>query len=264
MDSFIPAKRRIMMKILSLGWGVQSFTIAAMSALGELEKVDYAIHADTTHESILTYQFAKRWTDWLENREVHVVTVSQYNPVVGKLYDKGYHIDIPAFSLHNGKSGQTHRQCTGHWKIEPMRRWIQAHRNGQPVEQWLGISLDEFQRMKDSSVKYIVNRWPLIEKRMTRQDCKTWLSSHRLEVPPKSSCTFCPYHNTAQWRRIKDTPEDWAEAVAVDESIRKVHPHYDLFIHPARKPIEQVDFRTMEEKGQLSLWDNECTGICGV
>ena len=31
------------MKVISLGWGVQSFTLAAMVALGELEPVDYAI-----------------------------------------------------------------------------------------------------------------------------------------------------------------------------------------------------------------------------
>ncbi len=63
------------MKIISLGWGVQSFTLAAMVALGELEPVDAAVHADTTHESILTYQFAERWTPWLVERGVKVVKV---------------------------------------------------------------------------------------------------------------------------------------------------------------------------------------------
>lgn len=63
------------MKIISLGWGVQSFTLAAMVALGELEPVQAALHADTTFESQLTYQFAERWTGWLEERGVKVVTV---------------------------------------------------------------------------------------------------------------------------------------------------------------------------------------------
>ena len=63
------------MKIISLGWGVQSFTLAAMVALGELEPVDFAIHADTTHESALTYEFASRWTPWLQKRGVVVVVV---------------------------------------------------------------------------------------------------------------------------------------------------------------------------------------------
>lgn len=60
---------------LSLGWGVQSFALAAMSALGELPKVDVAIHADTTHEREATYAFAAQWTPWLEARGVHVATV---------------------------------------------------------------------------------------------------------------------------------------------------------------------------------------------
>ena len=37
------------LKILSLGWGVQSWTLAAMAALGEIPMPDYAVHADTTH-----------------------------------------------------------------------------------------------------------------------------------------------------------------------------------------------------------------------
>ena len=50
------------MRIISLGWGVQSFTLAAMAALGETEKVGAAIHADTTHEASGTYEFARQWT----------------------------------------------------------------------------------------------------------------------------------------------------------------------------------------------------------
>ena len=60
--------------VLSLGWGVQSWTLAAMSALGELPPVDYAIHADTTHEGEGTYTHAAKWTPWLEARGVKVRT----------------------------------------------------------------------------------------------------------------------------------------------------------------------------------------------
>jgi hypothetical protein len=37
------------LKYLSLGWGVQSFTLATMIALEELPPVEFAIHADTGH-----------------------------------------------------------------------------------------------------------------------------------------------------------------------------------------------------------------------
>jgi hypothetical protein len=64
-----------MITALSLGWGVQSWTIAAMVALGELPPIDVAIHADTTWERAATYEFAAQWTPWLKERGVQVVTV---------------------------------------------------------------------------------------------------------------------------------------------------------------------------------------------
>ena len=53
---------------LSMGWGIQSWTLAAMIALGELPPIDLAIHADTGHEAQGTYEHARKWTPWLEQR----------------------------------------------------------------------------------------------------------------------------------------------------------------------------------------------------
>jgi len=251
------------MKVLSLGWGVQSFTLAAMVALGELEPIDAAIHADTTHESKLTYEFAERWRWYLHDKGVKVITVKPDNKKLGA-FNQYRGVFIPAYTQSAKGDGQLRRQCTGDWKIAPMRRWIQEHRNGEPVEMWLGISLDEFQRMKQSDVKYITNRWPLIELKMTRLDCMNWLDKKGIEIPPRSACTFCPYHSTREWQKIKQVPEDWKNAVDHDNAVRKLRPPYELYVHPSRKPLDEVDLRTPEEKGQLSLWDNECDGLCGV
>jgi hypothetical protein len=248
------------MKVLSLGWGVQSFTLAAMAAVGEFEMPDEIIHADTMHESSMTYNFINQWTDWLYFHGLRVHTVKD-NKAPQKVFNGEM---IPAYTNNNGKMGQAFRTCTGRWKIQPMRRWIQAHRHGEPVEMWLGISTDEAMRMRDSDVKYITNRYPLIEMNLSRNDCKDWLISHGFPVPPKSACVFCPFHDTKEWRHIKAITMDWDNAVHVDRAIRKARPPYDLFVHPSRKPLEEVDFRTMEEMGQMRLWDEECTGMCGV
>jgi hypothetical protein len=253
------------MKILSLGWGVQSFTIAAMVALGDLEPIDAAIHADTLHETRPTYEFAKHWTYWLMEHGVKVITVK--NPTGGffELSNRIGQTHIPAFTLNDhGDTGQLKRSCTHRWKIVPIRRWLQENRHGQSIEQWIGISTDEFVRMKPSNVKYITNRWPLTEKKMSRKDCEKYLLDHGLEIPNKSACIFCPFHNTAEWQKIKATPNDWKDAIAVDNKLRKLRPPYDLFVHPSRKPLEKVDLRTEEDKGQLSLWDEECSRLRGI
>jgi 3'-phosphoadenosine 5'-phosphosulfate sulfotransferase (PAPS reductase)/FAD synthetase len=69
------------MKVISLGWGVQSWTLAAMAALGEIE-ADVAIHADTTWEKSATYDFARQWQPWLENHGLRVAVVGGDNPPV--------------------------------------------------------------------------------------------------------------------------------------------------------------------------------------
>lgn len=243
-----------------------------MAALGDIEPIDAAIHADTTHERSATYAFAAKWTPWLESHGVRVVTVQDKSPrIVTDRGGKG--IFIPAYTLRKmigerdeESQGQLRRQCTHRWKVQPIRRWLQAHRNGQPVEMLLGISMDEWHRAKDSDVKYVTHRWPLLDLNMTRNDCKNYLERHGLEVPGKSACVFCPYHNKRAWQDMKrENGDDWRKAVDVDEAIRKVRPPYDLFVHNSRKPLVDVDLSTPEDHGQLRLLNEECdSGYCFV
>lgn len=262
------------MRVISLGWGVQSFALAAMSALGVLPKVDAAIHADTTHERAETYQFARKWTPWLEERGVRVVTVGAYEryrqPYDVKPTPESYpQVLIAARTTWpDGRdSGFMRRQCTGHWKIRPIRRWVQEHRNGRQVELWLGITLDEVQRMKLADVSYTINTYPFIEqldRPWTRGMVIKWLVDNNLEVPVKSSCVFCPYHDRRTWRDIKLSGNgDWEKALAVDEAIRNKRPNYLCYLIAQRVPLAEADFSIPEDHGQLTLWDEEeCSGMC--
>lgn len=247
------------MKILNLGWGIQSFTLAAMVALGELEPIDAAIHADTTHERSATYTFAKKWTPWLEAHGVKVITVRGNRTdavITGKI--------IPAFVDTQSRNGGTlDRQCTKEWKIQPIRKWLQKYRHGEHIEQWLGISLDEAERMRPSDVKYITCRWPLIEKRMSRNDCINWLQRHDLEVPVKSSCVFCPYHTRTAWYDMKrENGADWKKAVEVDKAIRDARAPYKLFVY--RDMIPLLDILSPQDNGQIDMFSEECSGVCFV
>jgi len=274
--------------VISLGWGVQSFALAAMSALGELPPVAAAVHADTGWERSETVAFAERWTPWLEQRGVQVVTV---NPRKVGPFDRYGSLMLPVRMIEHelgpftayldGKAlGMLARQCTGAWKIAPIRRWLQANRDGQRVQQWLGITLDEYTRMRDSDVKYIENAYPFIQQLdaprtpgqrfafrpdpMMRGDVVRWLVDHGLEVPVKSGCVMCPYHDRATWREIQQAGNgDWQRALDVDNAIRDKRPGYVCYLTAERRPLAECDFSSQEDHGQLTLWDEaECSGHC--
>jgi len=129
-------------------------------------------------------------------------------------------------------------------------------------EMWIGISMDEIIRMKPSRVQYIQNRWPLIEKGMSRQDCIKWMASNGWTAP-KSSCIGCPFHSDAMWREL--SAEEFKDAVYIDKIIRsRPGKNTKQYMHRSMKPLDEVDFRTSFEKGQDDLFGNECEGMCGV
>lgn len=132
------------------------------------------------------------------------------------------------------------------------------------VEVWIGISTDEVIRSGPSWDKWTVNRFPLLEERMSRTDCEAWLREHGFPVPPKSACTFCPFRSDAEWRWLRDNdPEAWADAVRIDDLIRS-SPRMKSrsYLHRSLKPLDEVDLRTDEEAGQGMLM--VCDAGCGL
>jgi hypothetical protein len=209
-----------------------------MAALGEIPTPDYAVHADTKHEMSGTYAHAEKWTPWLVERGIKVVTVSADNTDVVKTHPNSIGIQIPAFGQGDG---QIRRQCTNDWKIRPIRKFVRRLLDvprANRVEMWMGISIDEWHRMRSADVQYLTNVYPLVDRRISRAGCISWLESKGLDIPPKSSCTFCPYHNIASWQTMKRAAgSDWASAVIVDDLIRDKCPPGAIFIHHARKPL---------------------------
>lgn len=261
------------MKILSLGAGVQSTAVLLMSHIGELPKLDAAVFADTGWEPKAVYDHLA----WLESiSSVPIYRVSQGNIRADALNPESRFASMPLFVKNaNGTKGMIRRQCTSDYKIKPIRRKVREllQASGEKVaEQWFGISLDEVQRMRDSDVRYQRNVYPLIERRMTRQDCLRWMASHEFPTPPKSACIGCPFHGDAQWRALRDVdPAEWDDAVAFDAAIRdgnvrigKEGMRGQVFLHSSLKPLPLVDLSTPKDHGQDDLFGNECEGMCGV
>ncbi len=190
----------------------------------------------------------------------------------GKLED-GRWASLPLFTKNaNGSVGKLKRQCTKEYKLEPIRRQVSRilgehglKKTPGIVEQWIGISRDEMSRMRQSDVRYITNRYPLVfELAFTRRDCVAWLEANDFQVPEKSACKFCPFRSNAEWRKMRDEPDEWLQIVQIDKVIRETGGiRGATYLHRDCKPIDDVDLSSPEERGQRN-WLNECTGLCGV
>lgn len=259
-----------MIRVLSLGAGVQSTTLALMAAAGEFSApLDAAIFADTQAEPAAVYQHLA----WLET-----VLPNLREEIIGAMRGERRMDARPPFFTKGG--GVLRRQCTQDYKVRPIHRKIRELAGIRPksrgpkhvaVEQWIGISLDEATRMRDSQFRWLAHCYPLVDRRLTRRDCIAWLTANGFPTPPKSACTFCPYHDNRLWRDMKaNDPESFADAVRLDEAIRpgmagpKRPEGTSWYVHPARIPLVEVDFSTAEDRGQINLFENECEGMCGV
>jgi hypothetical protein len=143
-----------------------------------------------------------------------------------------------------------------------------AHIAPGSVEVWLGISTDEAHRMRASRQRYMDNRYPLIEWRMSRWDCLRWLERHGYPRPPKSACLGCPFHDNAYWRALRaNSPDEWQDAVGADVALRQGSNRgmrATEYMHPQRVPLDLADLESDIDIRQPDLFGNECEGMCGV
>lgn len=279
-----------MKRILSLGAGVQSSTLALMAAYGDIEPIDAAVFADTQGEP-------KSVTEWLEtlrglvNAAPHPFPI--YTITAGSLEEvstntkcskkTGNHYVrqmIPAFvARHDGSHGLLGRRCTAEYKIRPLnvfsRKLVPVKRGCKHVvcHTLIGISYDEVQRMKPSREPWSENIWPLIDLKMTRQDCLKWMESHGFPRPPRSACVFCPFHSDEEWRRLKtDEPEEFTRAVLFEQKMQHAFTQTtgnaklrgEVYLHSSLKPLDEIDFTDRPGHIQIDMFGNECEGLCGV
>lgn len=269
----------MILRVISLGAGVQSTTMALMAASGEISPMpDHAVFADTGWEPKAVYDHL----DWLETQLPFPV-----HRVARRGADLGQHaINVatkpitrtasPPWFTENPR-GMLPRQCSDKFKVEVIHRKVrellglkpgERSTKGSLVEQWIGISQDEMQRMKNSKYWFVTHRWPLIERQISRRDCLSWMQRHGFPRPPKSACIFCPYHGNEQWREMRDNaPDDWQRAIEFDTAIRSGFYGMDgeAFVHRQRVPLDKVDLSTLADHGQIEFgFLQECEGMCGV
>ena len=260
------------MKVLSFGGGVQTVTMVAMCINGDLPKPDFVIFADPQWESQATYDYMDKLKPMMFNAGMPLITRTRGSIRKDALSGARF-ATMPVFTSIDGKGGMLLRQCTNDYKIQVVMKAIREKmgvakykRVKEPVELWLGISIDEASRMKPSRTSWITNKYPLIDKNMDRSNCIAYLKRKGFEIPPKSACIGCPFHSDDFWKRLqKESPKEFEDACQFDDAIRtnacrKGKREADIFLHRSLKPLRSVKF----DDGNMELFGNECEGHCGL
>jgi hypothetical protein len=272
-------------RVLSLGAGVQSTTLALLAVEGALPRPDAAIFADTGWEPHRVYEHLDRLTVVLADADIPLHRVSAGNLRADALDPTQRYCSVPYFVRNpDGSDGMGRRQCTSEYKLKPIKakvRELLGYPHPKPVprgvfaEQWIGFSTDEVHRVRDTlDVRYSRPRHPLLELGMSRKDCARWLAVRGWASVAKSACIGCPFHGNRQWRELRDNhPDEWTDAVEFDRAIRKGGARGlpltgEAFLHRSRipldiAPIDRVTRREAAER-QTDLLDAIANAEAGL
>lgn len=223
----------------SYGGGVQSVGIAVLVRQGRLPKPDVAVIADTSRERKATWQYMREHVQPLLAEIGLEIKVASHELASCDLYDrKG---DLPILPAYSGQEGRLPAYCSGEWKRDVFERHLRLL-GVKECTQWLGYSTDERWRATGKAHRpWCVPAYPLIDLGISRRGCLALIAKAGLPEPSKSRCWMCPHQSNDEWREVRDDPEEWGQAVALDRAIREADERKCLYLHSSRVPLELAD-----------------------
>jgi hypothetical protein len=263
------------MNIISYGGGVQSTALIVLAAQGKIEAT-HAVFAntgdDSEHPATLEYvrNVAAPWAaeHGVEVVELHNTRFGQPETLWGRMMREGSKsVPLPFYQPETG--APVGRACTADFKVKVIGRWLKANgaNKDTPATVNIGISLDEIHRLHNRKPEpYEQNEYPLIDLRLTRQDCANIIERAGLPVPPKSACFFCPFHRLQGWKeQRRDSPELFDKACQLESAVnerRAAAGNYPVYLSRTLRPLSEV---TEAQQDLWSVMDDSCdSGYCMV
>lgn len=254
-----------MLNVVSLGAGKQSSYMLLNALEGKFKyRPDLAIFSDTGCEPGYVYEYLEWLKSYVKKKhDFDIVTVSAGNLQQDiKEYLDGKRDRVATLPYFLGNGGFMNRQCTADYKIAPMRKYFRTLKS--KIRLWIGISMDEMERMKLSPVKYIEHYYPLIENRISIDRIIDWYDIAGLPEPGKSACLICPFHSFGYWQLLKrQFPYEFLKACEFDSMIRD-YPKFKAkaYLSDRRKPLREIDFS--QHPTLFPELIEECHGLCGL
>lgn len=270
------------MQVVSYGGGTQSTALLVLAARGELD-VQTFLFANVGQDSE-----AKHTLDYLEQVAkpfaaqhgiaLHELAFTRKDGTQETLYQRmtkpgSKSIPIPV-RLTSG--APAFRACTTDWKIKVIAKWLKQHgaTPTDPACVSLGISRDESDRVKDSQIAWIQNRFPLLfdysgdevtfrAQMLSRADCMHVIESAGLPLPGKSACSFCPYTKMREWREMrKNDPTEFERVARLEELMNERRTAKGkVYLTDKLMPLRQAV--TLSDQGNLFEAEPSCdSGFC--
>jgi|TARA_B100000029_G_scaffold313085_1_gene305564 hypothetical protein len=214
---------------ISYGGGTPSLALIILNIKGEIKpldsknKVDEIIFADTGWDRTDTmeqmYEVEKYVKSHGYNFKIVQSKLGSLEQLLFNNLKENKFIPIP---YHSKDKGIATRQCTNQFKITPINQFLVAKYGSIPRIAQLGIHYDEFYRVKQPMVKRDINRFPLVDLKLKRNDCIKIVSESGLPMPPKSACVGCPYLPAARFIELSyENPKDFERAEKIDTLMNK-------------------------------------------
>lgn len=251
---------------ISNGMGSASMMLLVIAAEGELDTC-LSITADTGSELDCLWNNGRRTTAYVyfdevikpyaEANGIEAVMIRAQDkhkndlpPLADKL-QRGIHAGVPLFGSRGGRISQG---CTAKWKVRAIRQELRR-RGAKTAVSYLGLTMDEVERMRISNVKWHQSAWPLIEGRIYRAQAQEELMRRSIPFLLSTECDFCPHKNRSRWERTSKP---------TIERIADIEKEFDgnLFFTPARIPLKEA-LKKMDD-GQMDIFDGCDGGYCHV
>lgn len=259
-----------MIRAFSFGGGVQSTAALVLAAERKIDFPTFLFaNVGEDSESPATTEYIEEISKpYAAAYGLEFVTVQKLlrdgtpDTILGLIDRTARSIPIP---VHFQPSGQGNRACTVAFKVQPIDRELRRRGAtlGEPATIGIGISMDEFQRMRTDPPDSIRRmEYPLIDLGLTREDCKRVIAAAGLPEPPRSSCFYCPMHSKADWLRLrKQEPALYQRAIEIEATLNAKRRPDENSITLSRDGVPLAD--RLNDPDQLGLFDAD-EGACSL
>jgi len=116
---------------------------------------------------------------------------------------------------------RTRRWCTMDFKVKPINRFLRklGAKKRKPIIEDIGFSSDESHRVNFNKKNplYVQNEYPLLDDKLTRNDCHKIIAEKGWPQPAASGCDFCMFQKRSKLRKMLVTPEGKARLEQINE-----------------------------------------------